>query len=269
MSSKANASKKRSQPLKKKPKRKIDDEEVELSEKEVRNTVKSNKNHPKRLSNEETGQTEQTRLRQVKTASSRRKAWRPLSTSSKKHLQTVMETVIIAILSNKSRKDEEIQYHLNCLKKRLLQLCETLEVPPQELKDLTDVSSLLQTERERLRANEEGLALLQEEVDKIVETTESVTGSIQSLKDKIQLLTSEVGEAEEKAKQMFQIDSGVLSLPELSQKSLKAPILQKEILAQIPNQNSLLKDFDVLHNSSQTKNLLNFIEEAYKRLDAS
>ncbi|XP_066215333.1 centromere protein Q [Saccopteryx leptura] len=266
MSSKANASKKRSQQLKRKPKRKIDEEEVELSEKEVRNTVKRNKNH---LSNEETGQTEQTRLRRVKTASGRGKAWRPLSSGSRKQLQTVMETAIIAILSNKGRKYEEIQYHLNCLKKRLLQRCETLKVPPRELKDLTDVSSLLQTERERHRANEEGLALLQEEVDKIAETTESVTGSIQSLKDRIHLLTREVGEAEEKAKQMFQTDSGVLSLPELSQKSLKAPILQEEILAQIPNQNSLLKDFDVLHNSSQTKNLLNFIEEAYKRLDAS
>lgn len=181
-----------------------------------------------------------------------------------------METVIIAILSNKSRENEQIQYHLNCLKKRLLQMFETLKVPPPKLKDLTNMPSLLKMERARHRANEEGLASLQEEIDKIVETTEAVTGDIQSLKNKIQILTSEVEEEEEKVKQMFQIDSsGVLSLPELSQKSLKAPTLQEEILAQIPNQNALLKDFDVLHNSSQTKNMLTFIEEAYERLDAS
>ncbi|XP_016068327.1 PREDICTED: centromere protein Q [Miniopterus natalensis] len=269
MSSKANASKKRSQQLKRNPKRKTDDEEVELSEKEVRNTVKKNKNHPKRLFSKEIGQTEQTSLKQVKITSSKRKTWEPLSKSSRQHLQTMMETVIISILSNKGRENEQIQYHLNCLKNRLLQLCETLKVPPHKLKDLTNVSSLLKVEKARHRANEEGLASLQEEIDKIVETTESVTENIQSLKNKIQILTSEVEDDEEKVKQMFQIDSGVLSLPELSQKSLKAPTLQEEILAQIPNQNALLKDFDVLRNSSQTKNMLTFIEEAYKRLDAS
>ncbi|XP_036998441.2 centromere protein Q isoform X2 [Artibeus jamaicensis] len=267
MSSKAHTSKKRSQQLKRNPKRKTDGEEVDLPEKEVLKTVKKNKNHLKRLSSEETEQSEQTSLKQVKIALSRRKTWQPLSKNSREHLQTMMETVIIAILSNKGRENEQIQYHLNCLKKRLLQLCETLKVPSQKLQDLTNVSSLLKMEKVRHRANEEGLASLQEEIDKIVETTESVTGNIQSLKNKIQILTSEVEEEEEK---MFHIESNrALSLPELSQKSLKAPTLQKEILAQIPNQNALLKDLDVLHNSSQTKNMLTFIEEAYKRLDAS
>lgn len=94
--------------------------------------------------------------------------------------------------------------------------------------------------------------------------------NIQSLKNKIQILTSEVEEEEEKVKQMFLVDgSGVLSLPELSQKSLKAPTLQKEILTLIPNQDALLKDLDILRNSSPMKNMLTFIEEAYKRLDAS
>ncbi|XP_015993226.2 centromere protein Q isoform X2 [Rousettus aegyptiacus] len=265
MSSKANSTKKTSQQLKRNQKRKIGHEEMELSEKVVRNTAKK-KNQLECLTSEETGQTKDTSLKQVKIASSKRKTWQPLSKNSREYLQTMMETVIIAILSNSGRENEQIQYQLNCLKKRLLQLCETLKVPPKKLKDLTSVSSLLKTERAKHRANEEGLTLLQEEIDKIVETTESMTGSIQTLKNKIRILTSEVEEEEEK---MFKIDSGVLSLPELSQKSLKAPTLQKEILAQIPNQNPLLKDLDVLHNSSQMKNMLTFIEEAYERLDAS
>ncbi|KAF4013458.1 hypothetical protein G4228_004796 [Cervus hanglu yarkandensis] len=65
-----------------------------------------------------------------------------------------------------------------------------------------------------------------EETDKMVATIESMTGDIHSLKNKVHVLTSEVEEEEKKIKQMFQIDSGVLSLPELSQKSLRAPILQ-------------------------------------------
>ncbi|XP_004414287.1 PREDICTED: centromere protein Q isoform 1 [Odobenus rosmarus divergens] len=266
MSSKASSSKKRSQQLKRKPKRKKDAEEMELPEKKVRNIAK-NKN-PKHLPSE--GQTEHTNLKRVKIASNKRKTWQPLSESSREHLQTMMDSIIIAVLSNNIRENEQVQYHLNYLKKRLLQLCETLQVPPKKLKDLTNVSSLLKMERAQHRANEEGLALLQEEIDKIVETIESMTGNIQSLKNKIQVLTSEVEEEEEKVKQMFHIDSsGVLCLPELSQKSLKAPTLQKEILTLIPNHNALLKDLDVLHNSSQMRNMLTFIEEAYKRLDAS
>lgn len=97
-----------------------------------------------------------------------------------------------------------------------------------------------------------------------------MTGNIQSLKNKIQILASEVEEEEERIKQMHQINtSGVLSLPELSQKTLKAPTLQKEILALIPNQNALLKDLDILHNSSHMKSMSTFIEEAYKKLNAS
>ncbi|XP_037700464.1 centromere protein Q-like [Choloepus didactylus] len=270
MPDKANASKKKSQKLKRNPKRKIDDEEKELAEKEVRNTMKKIKKHPKHLSSEVTGKTKHANLKQLKIASNKRKTWQPLSKSSREYLQSMMESVIIAILSKSIKENEQIQYHLNCLNKRLLQLCETLNVPPKKQKDLTNVSSLLKMERTQHRANEEGLALLQEEIDKIVETTESMTGNIQSLKSKLQVLTSEVDEEEEKVKKIFQMDgSEVLSLPELSQNSLKAPILQKEILMLIPNQNALLKDLDVLHNSSQMKDMFTFIEEAYKRLDAS
>ncbi|XP_005377592.1 PREDICTED: centromere protein Q [Chinchilla lanigera] len=265
MPNEADAFKKKSQQLKTNSKRKID--EVELSEKEVRSTIKRSKNHPKHISSE--GQTNHTNLKRIKIASNKRKSWQPLSKNMQEHLKTMMEAVIIAILSNTKEK-EQIQNHLNCLKKRLLQLFETLKAPPEKLKYLTNVSSLLKMERAQARANEEGLALLQEEIDKIVQTAESVTGNIQSLKSKIEILEHEIEEEEEKAKEMLQMDGrSILSLPELSQNSLKTPTLQKEILMLIPNQNVLLKDLDVLHNSSQMKNLAVFIEEAYEKLSAS
>ncbi|KAM5166600.1 centromere protein Q [Callospermophilus lateralis] len=268
MPGKANASKKKSQQLKRSSKRKIDNEELELSEKQVRNTGKRNKNHPKNLSSEE--QIKHTNLKQIKITSNKRKTWQLLSNSTREHLQTMIESVIIAILSNKIKEKEQIQCHLNYLKIRLLQLCETMKVPPRKLKYLTNVSNLLKMEKAQETANEEGLALLQEEIDKMVETTESMTENIHRLKNKIQIVAHEVEEEEEKVKQMLQMDcSGVLSLPELSQNSLKAPTLHKEILKLIPNQNALLKDLDVLHSSSQMKNLSVFIEEAYKKLDAS
>ncbi|EHB08081.1 Centromere protein Q [Heterocephalus glaber] len=268
MSGKGNASKKKSEQLKKNSRRKLDDEEVELSEKEVRSMIKRSKNHPKHMSS--AGQTDHINLKQIKIASNKRKTWQPLSKNVREHLQTMMEVVIIAILSNKIKEKEQIQYHLNCLKKRLLQLCETLKAPPQKLKYLTNVTSRLKMERAQDRDNEEGLALLQEEIDKIVQATESVTGNIQSLKNKIEILTHEIEEEEEKAKEMLQLDRhNILSLPELSRHSLKAPTLQAKVLMLIPNQDVLLKDLDVLHNSSQMKNLSVFIEESYKKLNAS
>ncbi|XP_053423446.1 centromere protein Q-like [Nycticebus coucang] len=228
MPGKPHVSKKKSQQLKRNSKRKTDDDE-ELSEKKVRNTGKRNKSHSNHLSSE--GQTKHTNIKQIKIAPNKRKTWQPLSKSSREHLQTIMESVIIRILS--SQEKEEIQYHLNLPKKRLLQLCETLKVPPEKLKDLTHVSSLLDVERAREQANKEGLALLQEEIEKMVETAELMTEDFQSLKNKIEILEREVEEKKKTLKQVLQMDiSSVLSLPELSQKRLKAPTLQKEILTQ-------------------------------------
>ncbi|CAH7220943.1 centromere protein Q [Phodopus roborovskii] len=269
MPGKGSASKRKSQQLKRNSKQRAD-EDVDLPENEVGNTAKRNKSQVGHLSSKVTGQAKHTSLKRVTVASNKRTAWQPLPNTTEEYLQSMMESVILEILNRKIKGKEQVQYHLNCLKKRLLQQCGTLKVPPRQLNYLTDVSNLLKLEKAQERANEEGLALLQEEIDKIVETTESVTESIQSLKHKIQMLTNEVEEEEQKMKQKFHVDSNkVLSLPELPQKSLKAPILQKEILALIPNQNALLKDLDVLHNSAPMKNLSAFIQEAYKKLDGS
>ncbi|KFO29816.1 Centromere protein Q [Fukomys damarensis] len=121
------------------------------------------------------------------------------------------------------------------------------------------MTSLLRGERAQDRDDEGGLALPQEELDT---ETESEPG-IWSLKHKTETLAHEIEEEEEKATELPQLDRcSVLSLPGLSQHSLKAPTLQKEVLMPIPNQNVLLKDLDVLHNSSQMKNLSVFIEGA-------
>ncbi|XP_006882183.1 PREDICTED: centromere protein Q [Elephantulus edwardii] len=261
MSGKKNPSKKNSQQLIRNKKRKIGDEEIE-SEKEVGNTVNRRK-HKKRLSSQ--GRTKHTNF-----TARKKKSWQPLSKTSREYLQAMIDKTIMTILSKTLRENEHVHYHLNSLKKRLVQLCETLEVPPTKLKDLTDVPRLLKMEMAQHRANKESLTLLQEDVDKLEETTESMTENIESLKNKIQVLTAEVEKKEKKLKQRFLMDhSEVLNLPELSQDSLKAPILQDETLMLIPNQNDLLEDLQTLHNSSEMKKMLTFIEEAYNKLDIS
>lgn len=271
MSGKANASKKTPR-VKRNLKQRADkeDEEVDSPENEVGNRAKRNRSHAGHLSSKVTGQTKRVHLKRVKISSNKRTTWEPLPKNTEEYLQSMMDSVILGILNKNIKRKEQIQYHLDQLKRRLLQQCATLKVPPRKLNYLRDVSKLLRMEKVQERANEESLASLQEEIDKIVETTESMTESIQSLKTKIQILTNEVEEEEQEMKQVFHIDSNkVLALPELSQKSLKAPILQKEILALVPKQNALLKDLDVLHNSAPGKNLSAFIQEAYKKLDGS
>lgn len=272
MSGKANASKKKSQPVKRNLKQRAnkEDEEVDSPENEVGNRAKRNRSHAGHLSSKVTGQAKRVHLKRVKISSNKRTTWELLPKNTEEYLQSMMDSVILGILNKNIKRKEQIQYHLDQLKRRLLQQCATLKVPPRKLNYLRDVSKLLKMEKVQERANEESLASLQEEIDKIVETTESMTESIQSLKTKIQILTNEVEEEEQEMKEVFHIDSNkVLALPELSQKSLKAPILQKEILALVPKQNALLKDLDVLHNSAPGKNLSAFIQEAYKKLDGS
>lgn len=272
MSGKANASKKKSQPVKRNLKQRAnkEDEEVDSPENEVGNRAKRNRSHAGHLSSKVTGQAKRVHLKRVKISSNKRTTWELLPKNTEEYLQSMMDSVILGILNKNIKRKEQIQYHLDQLKRRLLQQCATLKVPPRKLNYLRDVSKLLKMEKVQERANEESLASLQEEIDKIVETTESMTESIQSLKTKIQILTNEVEEEEQEMKEVFHIDSNkVLALPELSQKSLKAPILQKEILALVPKQNALLKDLGVLHNSAPGKNLSAFIQEAYKKLDGS
>jgi hypothetical protein len=72
MPGKANISKKKSQQLKRNSDTNFD-EEVELSEKRVRNTAKRKQIHSKHLSSE--GKLEHINLKQIKITSNKRKTW--------------------------------------------------------------------------------------------------------------------------------------------------------------------------------------------------
>ncbi|XP_037055947.1 centromere protein Q isoform X2 [Peromyscus leucopus] len=159
MPGKANASKRKSQQLKRNSKQRTD--EVDFPENEVGNTAKRNKSHAGHLSSKATGQAKSINLKRIKVASNKRKTWQPLPKNTEEYLQSMMESVILEILTKNIKGKEQIQCHLNYLKKRLLQQCGTLKVPPRKLNYLTDVSNLLKMERAQERAHEEDLALLQ------------------------------------------------------------------------------------------------------------
>ncbi|CAO2590699.1 Centromere protein Q [Lemmus lemmus] len=177
----------KSQQLKRASKQRTD-EEGDLPENEVGVTAKR-RSHAGHLSSKVTGKAKCTYLKRIKIAS-KRSTWQPVPKNTGDYLQSLMESVILQILNKNIKGKEQIQYHLNCLKKRLLQQCGTLKVPARTLNYVTDVSNPLKMEKAQARANEKDMALLQNEIDKIVATTESMTESIQSLKNKIQILTN-------------------------------------------------------------------------------
>ncbi|XP_038607791.1 centromere protein Q [Tachyglossus aculeatus] len=263
MPGRAGTSKSKPQQLKKTPRKGVGDA-GERSGQEINQPTLKAKKRPRSLSSEEKMRPNS---KKVKLVAKKRVKWKPLTNESKEHLQAMMDSVILSVLSRKTEDKENIQSHLNCLKERLFTLCETLEIPPRKLENLKKMQKLKAVEVQQLKTNEESLELLQKEVDKVVEAVHLMSEEIQSLQAKIQFLKDEVEDEEDKAKQMSQMDhSKTVTVPELSERSFKAPLLQEEILMRIPNHEGLLKDLHTMQNSAEMKDMLTFVEEAYKKL---
>ncbi|XP_074847482.1 centromere protein Q [Carettochelys insculpta] len=233
--------------------------------KEKSRAAKKTEKRQREKSPDETG-TQGTK--KVKLAIGKTAAWQPLSDSSMDNLEGMMDSVILSILSKSIQGKDDIQKHLNLLKERLLRRFKTLKVPVGKLSNLKNVLSLKVAEEQNLSSNEEALALLEEEMATAVQTAENTDENIQSLQDKIRMLRNQLEEAEGKAKKVFQKNgTGVLSLPELPKNSLQAPILQEEIL-KIQDQKGILKDLTTIQNSSEMKNMLMLLEQAYEKVDS-
>ncbi|XP_061228238.1 centromere protein Q isoform X2 [Neopsephotus bourkii] len=205
--------------------------------------------------------------KKVKLSSDKIGSWKTLSESRRQFLETVMDSIILSILCQQRERKVDVQKHLNLLKERLLRCFRTLKVPPQKLGSLKNLSSLQMVEKEMLKANEEFLVRLQEEINEAKQSADRREENTQQLQYKIQVLKSHLEEDEKKAKKVFQENvSGALHLPELPRRSLQAPTLQEEIL-KMESQKGLLKDMNVIQQSADLKNLLTLIEKTYEKVD--
>ncbi|XP_074009788.1 centromere protein Q [Numenius arquata] len=205
--------------------------------------------------------------KKVKLTSAKIGSWQPLSETSRRFLETVMDSVILSVLCQQSVKKDDVQKHLNLLKERVLRFFKTLKVPPGKLGNLKNVRSLKMAEKQMLETNEESLVQLQEEINEAERSAERTEEDIQQLQYKIQVLKSQLEEDERKAKKVFrENDGGALHLPELPKCSFQAPILQEEIL-KIKNQEGLLKDMNTIQQSADLKNMLTLIEKTYEKVN--
>lgn len=205
--------------------------------------------------------------KKVKLTSAKTESWQTLSESSRKFLETVMDSGILSILCQQSGGKGDVQKHLNLLKERMLGLFKTLKVPPGKLGDLKNVLSLQLAEKQMLETNEKTLIQLQEEITEAEQSAEHMEETIVRLQNKIQALKKQLEEDEKKARKVFQEGgTGALHLPELPKRSLQAPTLQEEIL-KIKNQKGLLKDMNTIQQSADMKNMLTLIEKIYEKVD--
>nr|XP_021150078.1 centromere protein Q isoform X1 [Columba livia] len=205
--------------------------------------------------------------KKIALTSTKIESWQSLSESSRRFLETVMDSVILSILCQQSGRNYDVQKHLNLLKERVLRFFKTLKVPQGKLSNLKNVLRLQMAEKQMLERNEEILVQLKEEIKEAERSAEHIEETTQQLQYKIQQLKNELEEDEKKARKIFQVDgSGVLHLPELPKRSLQAPTLQEEIL-KIKNQKGLLKDMNTIQQSADLKNMLTLIEKTYEKVD--
>ncbi|NWI95393.1 CENPQ protein, partial [Pitta sordida] len=205
--------------------------------------------------------------KKVKLSSATIGSWQTLSGSSRQFLETLADSVVLSVLSQRRDGKGEVQKHLNVLKERVLRAFKTLKVPPGKLGNLKNILSLRVAESRMLETNEEFLAQLQEEITEAERSAERIEETVQQLQYKIQVLKNQLEEDEKLARKLFQKNgNGVLNLPELPKHSLQAPTLQEEIL-KIKNQKGLLKDMNTIQQSADLKNLLTLIEKTYEKVD--
>ncbi|NXK25578.1 CENPQ protein, partial [Arenaria interpres] len=205
--------------------------------------------------------------KKMKLTSAKIGSWQTLSETSRRFLETVMDSVILSFLCEQSVKKDDVQKHLNLLKERVLRFFKTLKVPPGRLGNLKNVPSLQMAEKQMLETNEESLVQLQEEINEAERSAERTKEHIQQLQYKIQVLKRQLEEDEKKAKKVFRENDGeALHLPELPKRSFQAPALQEEIL-KIKNREQLLKDMNTIQQSADLKNMLTLIEKTYEKVN--
>lgn len=205
--------------------------------------------------------------KKVKLSSAKVESWQPLSESSRKFLESVMDSGILSILCQQSKGKEDVQKHLNLLKERVLRVFKTLKVPSGKLSNLNNVLSFQVAQKQMLEMNETALVQLQEEINEAEKSAERTEETILRLQHDIQVLKSQLEEEEKKARKLCREgDTKELHLPELPKCSLQAPTLQEEILM-VKNQKGLLEDMNTIQQSADMRNMLTFIEKIYEKVD--
>ncbi|XP_078063866.1 centromere protein Q [Mustelus asterias] len=202
--------------------------------------------------------------KKVKVSSVKIARWKPLPQSTRDYIAAAVDIAVYNSLPQKGFKKEDSQEHLSHLRQRFLDRCSSIQAPVSKLKDLKNIKKSCAFQEEHLREDEASLQMLQNELDKTLDTLERNSEEVEKLQDEISHLKAFLDETENDEFQ--NVDSGVLSLPELPEASFQQATLQEKLMG-IGNRDAILQDLQTIQRSPALQNLLAFLERAHTEAD--
>ncbi|XP_072354194.1 centromere protein Q-like [Scyliorhinus torazame] len=204
------------------------------------------------------------RHKKVKEATAKTARWKPLPQRTRDYIAATVDIAVYNSLPQKGSKRDASEEHLSQLRQRFLDRCSSIQAPVSKLKDLKNIKKCCASQEEYLREDEASLKMLQNELDKTLDTLERNSEEVEKLQDEISRLRAFLDETENDEFQ--NVDTGVLNLPELPEASFQQATLQEKLMG-IGNRDALLQDLQTIQRSPAMQNLLTFLESAHAEAD--
>ncbi|XP_075073389.1 centromere protein Q [Mixophyes fleayi] len=188
---------------------------------------------------------------------------KPLLPEVLEHIETCIDTAVLSVLSRKKVKAfHAVQSQLSHLKQRLLRHCKTVQVPASKLINLKSIRRDLAEEQRRMKINQDMLESLTQEVEKVVETVNTIEDSTGTLEAKLESLKQRAAGDPQSLGKLNIADP--LQLPK---STFNAPTIQENV-KKLKNSELVLKELSDIESNPLCKDMLTLIEKSCAEIDA-
>lgn len=139
--------------------------------------------------------------------------WKQMPGSAVVELGKILDLSLLATLAQKQSNKNEVQEHLNTVKKRFLEHCSTLKVPGYKQKQ--ESAAHLHEETKKSEAEKQTLNALKENLKAVVNSLEKNEEEMNVLEHQCSVLRSRVQDQMDESEEVFPKSEAVLNLPPL------------------------------------------------------